>query len=143
MMPRPRGGDWLEGEMQMLGRQGVGVLVSALERGEAHELGLAREAELCEVSGVRWVSFPIEDRGVPGSRADFEGLAVSLADAVRAGDSVVVHCRQGIGRASMIVAGVLLALGWESAWDAVSAARGRPVPDTPAQRAWVDEGSLG
>jgi protein-tyrosine phosphatase len=55
------------------------------------------------------------------------------------GAAIAVHCRQGIGRSSLVVASVLVAsgVGPEEAWRRVSEARGREVPDTAAQRAWL------
>ena len=46
IMPRPRGDDWLEDELQALARYGVTFLVSLLEREEEEELGLATSAHL-------------------------------------------------------------------------------------------------
>ncbi len=52
---------------------------------------------------------------------------------------MVIHCRQGIGRASLMAACVLLlhGAGADEAFKRIEEARGRPVPDTPEQRAWV------
>ena len=63
IMPRPRGGDWLEDEIQSLRLEGVDVLVSLLTEAEARELELDSEAELCRTSGIDYISFPIRDRG--------------------------------------------------------------------------------
>ena len=45
IVPRPRGGDWLEDELDQMKRAGVDVLVSMLQVDEAVELGLSSEAE--------------------------------------------------------------------------------------------------
>ena len=50
---RPRGGDWLETDLQRLKREGVDVLVSMLTPEEELELGLSREKELAARSGLR------------------------------------------------------------------------------------------
>ncbi|GGM59052.1 hypothetical protein ACFFX1_41745 [Dactylosporangium sucinum] len=54
---------------------------------------------------------------------------------------VVAHCRIGIGRASLLAAGILALTGVppERAWPLIERARGLPVPDTPEQRAWPAE----
>ena len=54
---------------------------------------------------------PIADRGVPVSRASASELVTTLADRLREGKNVAVHCRQGIGRAALIAACVLVGLG--------------------------------
>ena len=63
-MARPRGGDWLEGEIQSWQRAGVAVVVSALMEDEVAELGLEQELALCSRFGVEFRSFPIADRCV-------------------------------------------------------------------------------
>ena len=43
IVPRPRGGDWLEDEVSQMKRAGVDVLVSMLPPDEATELGLSTD----------------------------------------------------------------------------------------------------
>lgn len=63
-----------------------------------------------------------------------------LAAALTEGQAVAIHCRMGIGRSSLIAVSLLTRVGHaaDDAWRRVEAARGRPVPDTPEQRAWVE-----
>src|SRR5262249_33930762 len=79
VLPRPRGGDWLEDEVRSLRGSGVDVLVSLLTREEVGELGLADEAGCCAACGIGFVSFPFPDRGVPASSADALALVRRLA----------------------------------------------------------------
>jgi protein-tyrosine phosphatase len=138
-MARPRGGDWLAGELSALRSAGVDVLVCLLTPAELEELELAAEERLARVAGLEFHAFPIADYGVPALDAATLGFVARLAEGVRAGQSIAVHCRQGIGRSSLIVASVLTLLGVEppAAWAAITAARGRPVPDTEEQQQWV------
>jgi predicted protein tyrosine phosphatase len=139
--PRPRGGDWLDDEMAGWRAAGTGLVVSLLTPGEESEFGLEGEAAAAAASGMRFVGFPVPDRDVPASRDRFRELVSEVAGELAAGHGVVIHCRQGIGRAGLVAAGVLIAAGLdpEAAVARVSAARGRPVPETPAQRRWLDE----
>lgn len=141
LAPRPRGGDWLADELAEWRRQGVTHVVSLLEPDEAAELGLDNEAGLCREAGIEFASLPIADRGVPTESAAFARFALELADRITDGDSVVAHCRQGIGRAGMLAVGILKAFGWDNGYAirAVSAARGQPVPETTEQRRWLDD----
>ena len=140
-MARPRGGDWLSDEIAALKRRSVDVLVSALRDDELLELDLTCEANLCQGAGLTFTSFPIEDRGLPTSAPDLLALAGQLAEHLEQGRAVVIHCRQGIGRASMLAVATLAAAGVpaERAWQDVAEARGREVPDTVEQREWVDD----
>jgi len=71
IVPRPRGGDWLEDELQAMRRAGVDALVSMLTEEEVAELGLSHEAEYCEQVGMICRSYPVADREVPVSNAAF------------------------------------------------------------------------
>ncbi len=141
ILPRPRGGDWLEDEVRGWRSAGVDVIVSLLTSDEIDDLDLAREAPLCQASGIQFLSFPIMDRGVPaspGATLDFvKGLDRLLAE----GKSLAIHCRQGIGRSALIAACLLVLAGInpEMAFRRVSSARGCEVPETPYQRQWVIE----
>jgi hypothetical protein len=74
ILPRPRGGDWLEDEVRSLRASGVEFLISVLTKDEVAELGLAGEEECCAASGIEFVSFPFADRCVPMSAAAAFGL---------------------------------------------------------------------
>lgn len=141
IMPRPRGGDWLDDEVPALREQGVDVLASLLTTEEAEELDLLGKAAACYSVGIRFVNHPVPDRDVPGTATAFRETAHSLAAELEKGATVVVHCRQSIGRASMLAVGVLAGRGVpvSEAFERVGAAQVRPVPDTPEQRAWVEE----
>ena len=138
-MPRPRGGDWLEDEIHSLKSSGVDAVVSLLERAEIEELDIAEEQALCEANGIAFLSFPIRDRNVPSSGREALGFAGSVSNLLQSGKSIVIHCRQGVGRSALIAACVMAVGGVpvDEAFEKIEAARGCPVPDTPEQRRWV------
>jgi protein-tyrosine phosphatase len=137
--PRPRGGDWLGDELAAWRRAGTDVIVSLLTPSEVTELDLADEPDLSAAHGMTFVSFPIPDYGVPTSPDAFAELAARVARHLADGQSTLVYCRQGIGRAGLLATAVLRTLGLDSttAVRTVTAARGRPVPETPEQLHWV------
>ncbi len=139
--PRPRGGDWLDDEMRGWHAAGINLVVSLLTPDEVTEFDLDGEGTAGAAHGVRFLSFPIPDRDVPGSPAAFRHLVAAISQELSAGCGVVVHCRQGIGRAGLVAAAILIATGIDidAAIARVSTARGRPVPETAAQRHWLDE----
>jgi protein-tyrosine phosphatase len=57
------------------------------------------------------------------------------------GAKVAIHCRMGIGRASLLAASILALNGIdvEAAFSAIAQARGCPVPDTLEQKQWVEK----
>jgi protein-tyrosine phosphatase len=139
IMPRPRGGDWLEDEIASWRRLGLDILVSALTSEENTELDLIHEKEESQKTGIEFVSFPIADRGVPPSAKITWELVRRLEQELAGGKKVAVHCRQGVGRAALLAGCILAAAGVAplSAWQRIAAARGCAVPDTSEQREWV------
>jgi protein-tyrosine phosphatase len=139
IVARPRGGDWLCDEMSAPSREGIDVLVSMLTKEETNELGLNRESEECAAAAIRFVNVPILDRSVPLDRDDLLRPVDELAEMVRAGRFLGVHCRASIGRSSVLAVSVLVRIGWDvsKAFHAVESARGCSIPDTPEQRQWV------
>lgn len=139
IVARPRGGDWLEDEIAAWANAGLDVIVSLLEEDEAAELGLSQESELCRVAGLSFISFPIVDRSIPASRPDVLALADKLGKLLKQGKNIGIHCRQSVGRASLLAASVLIGLGAEphDALRQIGDARGCEVPETPQQLEWL------
>ena len=137
---RPRGGDWLEDEVRGWRNQDVDVVVSLLTEQENEELDLKRESSVAEINGIRFYSFPIEDRGVPARPSELEHLAMQLVSEIGQGKNVAVHCRQGVGRSSLVSAAVLISKGEDvdEALKSISRARGLEVPETIEQRKWLE-----
>lgn len=139
IVARPRGGEWLAGELIRWRAAGVDLVVSLLTADEAADLELAKEAAACNVAGLDFVLHPISDRGLPEDAASFAQLVSQVFAALSSGQSVLVHCRMGIGRSSLLAACVLGRLGNvdEDYFDRIRRARGFDVPDTAEQAAWV------
>jgi protein-tyrosine phosphatase len=137
---RPRGGDWLQQEILAWKRAGIDVIVSLLEPWEAADLNLANEASDSEANGIQFLSFPIVDRNIPTSSADVHGFLAKIDTELSQGKNVAVHCRQGIGRAGLIAAALLIERGLhpEEAIRRVSASRRVPIPETDEQRVWLE-----
>jgi len=140
IVPRPRGGDWLEDDLSRLKHAGIDVVVSMLTEEEALELGLEFEKELAERVGLVFCRYPIPDRSTPSDLAGFRAFVGGLVEAIGRGQKVGAHCRGCIGRATILTASVLIANGWpaERALREIEAARGCVVPDTLEQRLWVE-----
>ena len=139
IVPRPRGGDWLDDDIATLAKQGIDVVVSLLETGEEGDLGLDGESVVCRVLGVDFVPLPIPDLGTPPDSSHFVQSVMKLVTLLRNGRQIAVHCRQSVGRSGLLAVSVAVAtgVGLESAIEAVSTARGVRVPETPAQLTWL------
>lgn len=114
-------------------RERVGLIVCLLED---HELppGYAAAAW-----GRPVARLPVPDAGLPPDAPAFYALVERVADLVRRGKNVVVHCMAGLGRSGTFAGCVLRALGFsaEHALLLLEKTRGPHCPETQAQRAFV------
>jgi len=139
VLPRPRGGDWLEDEVAAWRSAGIGTVVSLLEKTEEEELDLAAEGGIVQQQGMQFLSFPIPDYSVPTSRAGAADFIGRLADILNRGSNVIIHCRGGLGRAPLMAASLLATVGIspDIAFQRISNVRRSTVPETDEQRRWV------
>lgn len=89
---RPRGGDWLADEAQAWRAAGVDIVVSLLEAEEASDLDLDSEEAAVGQAGLRYISFPIVDRGVPESLTATAALLRNMVEWLEAAKTIAVHC---------------------------------------------------
>ncbi|MGB8031250.1 MAG: hypothetical protein WCF30_16485 [Terracidiphilus sp.] len=136
---RPRDNESLKQDLLRFRQSGVEVLVSLLEPSEAIWLGLRDEGPLAEAAGMHFLSYPILDVHVPANVASFRAFVAGLADRLRAGERIGVHCRGSIGRSTVTAACTLIHMGWNAkdALRAIEVARGCGVPDTEEQLRWI------
>jgi protein-tyrosine phosphatase len=136
---RPRGGDWLSDETVRWRQSGIQTVLSLLTKEEESELAIQDEADEVVKQGMRFISFPIPDRGIPASSTAAVEMLDDVHDELQRGKNVLVHCRQGIGRAGMVAASLLVLDGSDprAAIKEASNARGVPVPETPDQEQWI------
>lgn len=139
IMARPRGGDWLADEITHLKNNKVATLVSLLESNEIYDLELKLEKDFCKAQQIEYINFPIRDRGIPKSGNETDQLIELLSEKLNRGLSVVIHCRMGIGRSSIIAAAVLLKYKLKASdiIESICRIRGLKVPDTDEQLAWL------
>mgnify|MGYP001818103095 FL=1 len=92
---------------------GASALVTLMEAHELEKLAVAALGEMAQSQGLEWYHLPIRDVSVP-SRA-FETTWIRAGRELRSqllgGQSIVVHCRGGIGRTGLVAARLLIELG--------------------------------
>lgn len=137
---RPRGGEWLEGEVRSWHDQAISTVVSLLTPEEEQELQLESEKRSVTSQGIKFVAVPVQDRGVPDAKAPLQTALREADAALAAGRNVLVHCRQGIGRSGLFAACLLINHDWSSqkAAEELTNVRGVTVPETAEQRRWLD-----
>lgn len=102
----------LERVWHQLRADAVRTIVCLTERHELPEKSY-EYAQALELGTVPCLVLPFEipDRGAPEDREGFWELAVSVANRLRSGEIVLIHCAGGVGRTALLAICVLLALG--------------------------------
>jgi hypothetical protein len=93
---------------------GARMLVTLLRPSEYELLGIEDLPDRTAAHQLDFHAFPITDAGVPSSIESVATLVQMLVDRVRSGDTVVVHCRGGLGRAGLVAACCLTAIGYDA-----------------------------
>ena len=141
LVPRPRGGEWLEDEAAAWSIAGLDVIVSMLEAEEIESFDLEREGELCGENGIEFISFPVRDRSIPKVDESFLRVIEQLKTLLLNGKNIGIHCRQSVGRAPLLAAVLMISFGitpTEAFWQ-LSVVRGVEVPETDEQRNWAEK----
>jgi protein-tyrosine phosphatase len=140
IMPHPLPGRRLRKQMKEYRRKGVDILVSFLRKDEIMSLGLEDEGFHAEKNQMEFVHFPIVDHAAPSKSGRSTALIQTLAESVKSGKSVLMHCWGGIGRSGTVAVAILIALGKDrqEAITTVSTARRLPVPESGAQQRWLE-----
>ena len=116
----------LEADLRVLREEyGADVLVSVMEEHEYRGYKIPELFERDLLAGIEVLRFAIEDMNIPkeAEAEEYEGLIRNVADRLREGKNVVVHCRGGLGRTGTVAACVLVVLGDHSADEAIDAVR--------------------
>lgn len=141
IMSRPLGGDDLMEEIEHWKKLRVNTIVSFLTDEENEELGLEYERMDCRREGFDFIKFPIEDRQVPDSYLKTKELFNNLIEKINQNQKILMHCRGGIGRVSIISSIVLSTLHKipiKQSFATISKIRGLNVPDTEEQIIWTE-----
>lgn len=119
------------------------VLVSLIEAPELTQLNIADLFAEVEQRGMRSRWFPIPDFGTPESLAALVSLVEKIWVDVNQGQTVVVHCKGGLGRSGLVIACCLTNLGYSAAeaFTIVRQTRSGSV-ETQAQEEFVQQFAL-
>ncbi len=90
---------------------GAQVLVTLLEEFEMRRLGITDLLPSARRMRLRTIWFPIPDVTAPSDLPATARLVAEILDAMSIGQTVVVHCRGGLGRSGTIAACCLVARG--------------------------------
>ena len=90
------------------------LLVSLVEESELVKLNIANLFTEVQSRGMRSRWFPIPDFRAPTSVTATRSLVEEILFAVAQGQTVVTHCKAGLGRSGLVVAACLTTLGYSA-----------------------------
>lgn len=143
--PKAATGPWerdLDMDMDAIAEAGATVMITLMEEHEisACALSLDRLRAASASRGIKWHHNSITDFQAPS--ADWERswltLGAELRQKLTRGETVLLHCRGGRGRAGMIAARLLVELGSDPEDAILQVRQARPEAiETPPQEAYV------
>jgi protein-tyrosine phosphatase len=128
----------LDTDLKALQELGATRLISLMEDREYAHLEIPTLRDRARDFGLTVTWHMIPDQGVPQDTGAFRALIESIVLALQAGETVIVHCRGGLGRTGIVAACTLIERGMEAmqALAAVRAARAGTV-ETRQQEAYL------
>lgn len=116
------------------------MLVTLIGADELERIGAESLRRTCADLGLAWAHCPIADMQVP--RAPFELAWGTFSPEVHlrldSAETVVLHCRAGLGRTGTIAARILVERGIDAGAAIALVRKYRPgAIETPEQEAWV------
>jgi ADP-ribosylglycohydrolase len=141
----PGSKDWgaqrdLTADLERLrGAFGTRVLVSFLDDAELDLLGIPDHTAVARALGIRVCRLPVVDGGVPEDVEEVVRVVRAVIASLEGGETVILHCRAGLGRSGLFAGCCLVALGHgaDEAIRIVRAARIGAV-ETPDQSRFVE-----
>jgi len=133
--PCPSGGLDLETELNSLFLGNQLSLISLLVEEEVIALKLHNEGLISTKIGIDFRAFPIVDSSIPGA-SNFIGFIEELYVQTKEVNRMLIHCRAGIGRSSLIALGLMTkhGLNLKESIELASKVRGIDVPQSFSQR---------
>ena len=104
----------LDADLDLIQAWPAAAVVTLIEPHEFELLEVEGLGEGVMQRGMRWYQLPIRDVSVPDAQFErqWEAAGKELFQILKQGDSIVVHCRGGLGRAGLVVARLLIETGF-------------------------------
>ncbi|MCJ2122082.1 cyclin-dependent kinase inhibitor 3 family protein [Methylobacterium sp. J-077] len=141
--PSVFGAPWdrdLSADVEAIRAWGASSVLTLLESHEFDLLAVKGLPDAVRDAGMVWHHAAIPDVSVPGLafKTAWRSIGPRIAEQLREGGAVVVHCRGGLGRAGMVAAMLLVMMGEDPrrAIERVRAVRPGAI-ETQAQEAYV------
>ena len=100
-------------DLQAIRSWGAAVVITLLEETELNVLGVRELGKHVVALNMVWLHLPVRNSRLPDERfmEKWRMVVPSLCNLLQKGQHVVIHCKEGIGRAGLIAASLLVELG--------------------------------
>jgi ADP-ribosyl-[dinitrogen reductase] hydrolase len=114
-------GDSMMDDLLAIRNWGAAALVTLLDEMELRALGVRDLPQKSATLNLLWLHLPIRNLSIPDEKFDIQWAWAGprLAKWLQEGQRIVIHCKEGIGRAGLIAARLMIELGMHPA-DAIS-----------------------
>lgn len=121
-------GESLIDDIQAIKGWGASVVITLMEEAELQRLGVRDLGKNVVALNMIWLHLPLHNLGLPENQFNDKWLMVTpcLCNLLREGQRVLIHCREGIGRAALAAARLLLDLGFSPEESISMVRRARP-----------------
>jgi len=120
-------GDSMTDDLLTIRNWGATALVTLLDESELLVLGVRDLPRKASALNILWIHLPILNLSIPDKKFDIQWTWAGprLAQWLREGQRIVIHCKEGIGRAGLVAARLMIELGTppEQAINSVQKAR--------------------
>ena len=111
-------GGWardLDADISAIEDSGAILVVSLVEETEMKDLRVQGLGKAILARELEWIHIPFEDTTAPDYKwmKVFDLVAPSILASIKNGDSIVIHCKGGLGRAGTVAALLLCSMGME------------------------------
>ncbi len=100
----------INSNLHCIKRKKINTIVCLLEGSEFTNLKILNYSHVLQHSNFELISYPISDNDIPIDTYYFHYIISMLAERIYAKQKILIHCRAGVGRSSLVTACLLLYL---------------------------------
>lgn len=100
-------------DLTTIRKWGAVAVVTLLDGLELRILGVSDLSNTAEWLNLLWFHLPVDSKGIPGQNFEllWSSVGPQLRQLLREGKKIIIHCKEGISRSTIIAVRLLIELG--------------------------------